>query len=271
MDNWSANMYFDNQPNDIARNNALYFSGYDTGMWLKPPQAGYPWSALFKFNAGISIGDECASSGANPCTANLANTQIYNNLIVGFRLGVAEYAEGKLSNPHGLKSTLIANNTIILPSVAPPNTYTAGLFLRDNGTANADSAIVNNVVYAFGRSEPVIWYQGLGPDPGVFIDHNAYFNASTSHAFWNGFLLVDKYDLVQWQRDVKADAHSLFEAPKLADVKRLMSGGLAPYNYRDAKPALGSPLLGSGQSLSSTFDTNFDGAQRRGAWTIGAF
>ncbi|WP_146748427.1 hypothetical protein [Thiomonas sp. X19] len=268
MDNWSANMYFDNQANDTARQNMLFFSGYDTSSWLKKPSAGYPWDTLYKMNSGISIGDECSSSGN--CSANLANIKIYNNLIVGFRLGVAEYAEGKLRNPHGLKNTLIANNTIILPPTTPPNTYTAGIFLRNNGSANHGSLIVNNIVVAFDRTEPVIWYEGVGPDPGVSIERNAYYNQESKRALWNGFLIVRKYDIKQWQQHARCDLDSFFTNPEFVDLKNLMQGSKNIYDYRDAGLMKDSPLLGTGQSLNKKFNSNLEGMPRGKKWNIGA-
>uniref|UniRef100_E6PUZ5 Right handed beta helix domain-containing protein n=1 Tax=mine drainage metagenome TaxID=410659 RepID=E6PUZ5_9ZZZZ len=74
FDNWSVNMYFDNQPNDIARQNILFNHPMNTNDWLKPPSAGYPWNQLYKYSVGLMLADEYNSSGGS---ANLANTQVY--------------------------------------------------------------------------------------------------------------------------------------------------------------------------------------------------
>ncbi|SCC91330.1 hypothetical protein THIX_10371 [Thiomonas sp. X19] len=275
MDNWSANMYFDNQPNDIARQNILYFSGYNQSDWIHPYDPNvYPWSTMYKFNSGISIGDECGSSGANPCTANLANTQIYNNLIVGFRVGIAEYWEGNAmltsSSQHGLKNTLIANNTIVMPPTTPPGTYAIGLYLWDNGANNYNSQVVNNLIVGFDKTEPVIWYQGTGADPGVSINNNAYWNAGYANTFNLGFNQVANDTFAQWQAASGNDAQGMFGNPMLTNLGALGNPSAAPYSYLNAVPAAGSPLIGKGQTLAA-FSTNLAGAVRSGPWTIGAF
>jgi hypothetical protein len=267
MDNWSVNMYFDNQPNDIARQNILISHPMNTADWLKPPSAGYPWNGLYKFDAGLMLADEYNSSGGS---ANLANTQVYDNLIVGARIGIRDYSEGALTNPHGLKNTLIANNTIILPATTPPNTYTAGIYLQDNGTANTNSKIVNNVVYAFDNTEPVIWYAGTGPIPGVTINNNDYYNPGMDTTFWEGLNTVNNLTFAQWKQQTGADAQGLFADPKLVGVTQFQATGDTPYDYHNAMPTSGSPVLGQGAAQSG-FSTNLTGAAWNGAWNIGAF
>ena len=302
MDNWSTNMYFDNQPNDIARNNVVYFSGYDPSTWIQPYNANtYPWNTMYKFNAGISIGDECGSSGANPCTANLANTQIYDNLIVGFRIGIQEYWEGNamLQNPtnlqHGLKNTLIANNTIILPSSTPPGTYSIGLYLWNNTTPsganpNTNSFVVNNLIVGWSsatsaNSQNVIWYQGNGADPGVTVNNNAYWNPNVANTFNLGFNSTVATDtFAQWQTATGNDSLGLFTNPGLTNLQALVDPGYpntpvsTPFDYHNAVPQSGSPLIGKGMNLSTfsaipgtAFVTNLLGQNRGASWSIGAF
>jgi hypothetical protein len=235
---------------------------------------------MYKFNAGISIGDECGSSGANPCTANLANTQIYNNLIVGFRVGIAEYWEGNAmltsSSQHGLKNTLIANNTIVMPPTTPPGTYAIGLYLWDNGANNYNSQVVNNLIVGFDSTEPVIWYQGHGADPGVTVNNNAYWNAGATNVFNLGFNTVANDTFAQWQAASGNDVNGIFANPQLANLAALVDPGYpntpvsSAFSYLNAAPTTGSPLIGKGQSLSQ-FSTNLTGAVRSGPWTIGAF
>ena len=288
MDNWSANMYFDNQPGDIARQNLIYFSGYDPSTWIHAYDPNtYPWSTMYKYNAGIGLGDECGSSGANPCTANLANIQVYDNLIVGFRIGIEEYWEGNAmqQNPtaqqHGLKNVLIANNTIILPPTTPPGTYSIGLYLWNNttpsgGNPNTNSFVLNNLIVGFDNTEPVIWYQGTGADPGVTVNYNAYWNAGATNVFNLGFSTVANDTLAQWQAASGNDAKGLFANPQLANLAALVDPGYpntpvsTAYSYLNAAPSAGSPLLGAGMALSQ-FSTNLTGAPRTGAWSIGAF
>lgn len=86
------------------------------------------------------------------------------------------------------------------------------------------------------------------------------------HALWRGYLLVDKYDFAQWQRHVHADAHSMFEHPKLTDVQRLMIGLPKLYNYRNAttpKAALAKRLVRANRQ-SHKFSTH-EGKARGGS------
>ncbi|OIQ76882.1 hypothetical protein GALL_414330 [mine drainage metagenome] len=269
FDNWSVNMYFDNQPNDIARQNILFDHPMDPNTLFYPPTSSQ-WSSgtPYKYSVCLMLADEYNSSGG---PANLANTRVYDNLMAGCRIGINEYSEGALTTPHGLKNTLIANNTIILPPTTPSGTYTAGIHLQDNGSANTGSSIVNNVVYAFDNTEPVIWYEGTGKVPGVTMDYNAYFNPGMSAAFWEGSNAVSQLTFAQWQQTAGADAHGLFADPQLAGVTQFQATGTVPYDYRNAMPVSGSPLIGKGQSLASYFSTNLAGASFSSGWNIGAF
>ena len=276
FDNWSVNMYFDNQPNDIARQNILFDHPMDTSTWLKPPSAGYPWNQLYKFSVCLMIADEQGSSGGTGGYAHLANTRIYDNLIVGCRIGIRDYSEGLLASAqHGLKNTLIANNTIILPvHPLPPgsSTYTAGIQLQDNGGNNANSRIVNNLIVGFTRDEPVIWSMRRGPLAGIDFSHNVYYNPATPRTLWMGNSFVDKLDLAGWQARLQGDVASRFENPMLAGWSRIAAGDAAAgLDYRDAEPAPGSPLKGSAAALTAQFSSNLAGKPRRGRWDIGAF
>ena len=137
MDGWSSNMYFDNQSDGIARQNILYYHVADpTTEWLIQPSAGYPWNHMYDIEGGISISDE-GGSGAY-YTAHNRNTQLYNNLIIGYENGIADYWETTAEAAqfpvyrHGLKNALIANNTIILPPTAPPGVATLGFHFVNN-------------------------------------------------------------------------------------------------------------------------------------------
>ena len=92
-DNWSVNMYFDNQPNGVARNNIIFNHPVDTSTWLRNTNA-YPWNEMYKFTVCVMLADEENSSDATGNHANLSGTQVYNNLIAGCRIGIRDYSEG---------------------------------------------------------------------------------------------------------------------------------------------------------------------------------
>ena len=276
-DNWSVNMYFDNQPNDVARNNIIFNHPADTSTWFKPPSSGYPWTELYKYSVCLMLADEENSSDSTGNYANLSGTQVYNNLLAGCRMGIRDYSEGNAHTIkyHGLKNTLIANNTIILPASPPPNTDTIGIFLQDNTTPsgvnrNVNSVIQNNVIYGFGNV-PLIWSELAGPLLGIAIDYNNYYGVTSTSSFRVGSNSVASIGLVAWQSQLSgAETHSTFQDPKLVGIAQFNVGGITPYDYKNADLSATSPLRGAG-TAQSTISTNLIGASRAGNWNLGAF
>lgn len=271
IDGWSVNIYVDNQPNNIIRRNIAFFSGYDTTTWLYPPStpntvAGGNWGILYKVNGGISCGDEYGSSSDG--SANNIGTQVYNNLIVGYRTGYGDSAEGALSPPHGMKNYLIANNTFIMPPTTPPGTYNAGFLLMDNGTANYGSLIANNIVIAWDTTTPCMWYENTsgntGADPGVTIDYNYYSNPGDNITFYEGYNTpVGTYTFAQWQAAMASDQHSVFGVVPLvngsalnAGTNYLTSADITRFVYTNAFPASGSTLTTGATSMAAYFNTD---------------
>ncbi len=271
FDNWSVNMYFDNQPGDTARANLLFDHPADTSQWLKPPSAGYPWNELYKFSVCLMLADEVYSSDG---PANLAHTSVYDNLIAGCRIGIRDYAEGRLSTPHGLKHTLIANNTIVLPAHPLPfggSTYTAGIQLLGNGSADVDSLVANNLLVGGADDAPLLWML-RAPAPGAIVfEHNAYADPATQSGLWLGASSPRRLDLRQWQQALPGDAASLYAqtSPLRGDVAgALADGGF--FRLDDARPKPGSGVLGAGVDLSGRFDSALDASSWGKRWSIGA-
>jgi hypothetical protein len=273
-DNWSVNMYFDNQPNDVARNNIIFNHPVDTRTWLKTGST-WPWNELYKYTVCLMLADEQNSSDATNHHANLANTQVYNNLIAGCRIGIRDYAEGDSDTVkyHGLRNTLIANNTIILPAAPLPNTDTVGIFLQDNSTPgganrNANSFIQNNVIYGFADA-PLIWIQNQKALSGITLNNNVYYSAYAT-PLRSGFdASVQNVGFAAWRSLTGADGASLFADPLLVDASAFQASGSAPYDYRKADLGTSSPARGAG-TAQSAFSTSLTGATRS-AWNAGAF
>ncbi len=272
-DNWSVNMYFDNQPNDIARNNIIFNHPVDTSTWLQTGNT-WPWNELYKYTTCMMLADEQNSSDATNNYANLANTRIYNNLLIGCRVAIRDYAEGASAiQYHGLKNTLIANNTIIMPPGPLPNTGTMGIFLQDNTAPggvnrNTNSFIQNNVIYSFGEV-PAVWIQSLDALSGITVDNNVYYNSTYATPFKIGYDVVQLADFPTWRAQTGADAHSLFSDPLLIDALAFQSTGTTPYDYANANLGSLSPARGMG-AVQSAFSHNLTGAVRS-AWNAGAF
>jgi hypothetical protein len=259
---------FDNQPNDVARNNIIYNHPADTSTWLHNTNA-WPWNEMYKFSVCLMLADEEGSSDATNNYANLNGTQVYNNLIVGCRIGIRDYAEGNANTIkyHGLKNTLIANNTIILPAAPLPNTSTMGIFLQDNTTPsgtnrNVNSVIQNNIIYGFGNA-PLIWIQNQKALSGVLLDRNVYFSSKPDKAFaleaakprvgrpavlWE-FVASKTRSLLGWGAPVPfhewqalgPDLHGQFADPLLVNARAFQAGPGVPYDYRNAQIKLASP------------------------------
>ena len=279
FDNWSVNMYFDNQPNDVARQNILFDHP------LSPDQLYYPetssqWQtgAPGKYTVCLMLADEYNSSDNG--SANLANTQVYDNLMAGCRIGINEYSEGNLKTAHGLKNTLIANNTIILPPTTPYGTFTAGIHLQDNGGANSNSVIANNVVYGFDSTEPVIELDGPAPDAGVTFRNNVYYNPQLANAFFVNALGSgggSYINFASWNSAVGGGETGFFD-PQLAGAGQFQAApttfydtGLSAYDYRNAIPGGGSKVIGAGASQAYNYNLAGTAFTGTGGWNIGAF
>jgi hypothetical protein len=290
FDNWSVNMYFDNQPNDVARQNILFDHPIQESQLFYPSSSGN-WSSgpPQKYTVCLMLADEYNSSTNG--SANLANTQVYDNLMAGCRIGINEYAQGSpTQGQHSLRNTLIANNTIILPPTTPANTYTAGIHLLDNtGTADSGTVIANNLVYAFDNTEPVVQLDGpLSDYSGVSWRRNLYYNPGWSSPFYVDALgSASTMTFDTWNPDVGGQEAG-FADPQLAGVTQFQSApssyydtGLSAYDYRNAIPGGTSPAFNAGVSPGSLYSgsgftnytTNLEGTAfvNSSGWNAGAF
>ncbi|MBS0582365.1 MAG: hypothetical protein JSS42_04605, partial [Proteobacteria bacterium] len=279
---------------NVARNNIIFNHPADTSTWLYPPTSPYPWNTLYKYSTCIMLADEQGSSDATNNYANLANTRVYNNLIAGCRIGIRDYSEGSTAiRNHGLKNTLIANNTIILPPGPLPNTDVMGIFLQDNTTpsgVNRDvgTRIENNIICST-NPLPLLSLAGALPSHGITQRNNLYYSPSPATAFRMGEgpsklhslrgvpgYLLDQVKsafsgiggFADWQR-LGVDSDSRFTDPRLADISALQGKAPAVYAYRNAIPRTDSPALGSGIAQRE-FSDNL-AKQLRQSWNIGAF
>jgi hypothetical protein len=269
-DNWSVNMYFDNQGNNTARSNILFNHPIDTSNWLRTGNA-WPWNELYKYSVCLMLADE-ENSGTGT-HANLDGSRVYNNLIAGCRIGIRDYSEGANAyRNHGLRNTVIANNTIIMPPAPIPNTGTVGIFLMDNTTPsgtnrNSNTLIQNNVIVAFSDT-PLIWAQNQNALAGITLSNNVY-HSSHATPFRMGWDTVTNLSFAGWVSATQADAQSRFSDPLLVNAAGFRATGITPYAYGDAAPRAGSPALGAG-TPQSVFSTNLLGQPRQG-WSAGAF
>jgi hypothetical protein len=272
-DNWSVNMYFDNQPNNVARNNYLFNHPVDTTQLLYV--GAYPYNSPGKFSVCLMLADEQNSSDSTNGYANLRGTKVYNNVLAGCRIGIRDYSEGTQSVAnHGLKDTMIVNNTIVMGFNSIPNTEIFGIYLQDNkspsGTQrNANTLIQNNVVYGFNQ-DAVLFSELVGAQGGVNLDFNNYFSTA-ARPFGSGYNTVTFYAFAGWKAATPgADASSKFADPQFLDVTRFRTLGPAVWDYAMAEAGPASPTVNAGTAQAFTPATNFRGVARSG-WNIGAF
>ena len=265
FDNWSMNMYISGQPGGVARQNILFNHPMDPATLMYPANSSQ-WATGVpqKYTVCFSLSDEYeAATNGVPVPVN---TQVYDNLMAGCRIGIMEYAEG---NPtirlHTLKGALIANNTILLPPTTPAGTFTAGMYFLDNATPNSDTVVANNLIYAFDATEPVIMLQGPAPVPGITFSNNVYYNPATPNVFATAPSGSPWLTFAQWQAR-GADAAGAFANPALvgADQFRAIAPifydtGRPPYDPANAKPRPGSILIGAGKPQSQ-YNYNLEGA-----------
>jgi hypothetical protein len=274
-DNWGVDVYLDNQAYGVARNNFVFNHPPNFADYLYYTPDSYPWNELPKYSVCVMLGDEEIASDATNDYANLDHSQVYNNLIAGCRVGIREYAEGEQHSIryHGLKNTLIANNTIILPSASFGGSDVAGIYLTDNTTPsginrNTNSFIVNNIVYGFG-SAPLIWSQLAQPITGITLDRNVYYSAY-AQPFWFGGDTQQHLNLAGWKSAVANDGGSTFADPLLRGPTQFQATGTQQYDFAGAALQAGSPALGFGISQAATFTNNFL-LQTRPTWNAGAY
>jgi hypothetical protein len=278
-DNWSVNMYFDNQPNNVARNNFLFNHPADynpaTTNFLYVSNTFFPYDRIGRFSVCLMFADEQNSSDGINNYANVDGTKLYNNVIAGCRIGIRDYSEGATTQQyHGVKNTLIANNTIIMPSGTFPNASTFGIFLLDNANRNVNSVIANNIIYGF-NNDALIYAELTGPLTGITLNNNLYFSTgATPFGSGNGNVAsspVKRYNFSGWKVNASgSDTSSVFAAPLLVDANHFNGTGIAPYVFGNADIGSSSPARNLGITQLFSPPVNFR-LQNRGSWNAGAF
>jgi len=277
-DNWSVNVYIDNQPDGVVRRNFIFDHPRNLSDLLYQGTSYWTDDVARKLTpVGVMLADEEWSSDATNHYANLDRTSVVNNVLAGNRVAIRDYAEGPNAEAwHGLKNAVIAGNTIVLPAQASPD-YNAGIEIQDNMTPsgtnrNTSSLIENNVVYGF-NADLLVWSRQATNVAGITWNHNVYFSSGAT-VFGSGVPAVAA-SLAGWQAAHPGfDAASLWLNPLLVGVTQFAAAAdTSPvYDWRYAAPTGSSPAKGAGVSLSSFFTDDFTLAPRpAGAYDAGAF
>ena len=147
-DNWSVEIYFDNQPNDTAEENFVFSHPKAT---VQGDLLGYWDKGVRLLNAlGISMADE-TNSNPNGLT-ELADTTVTNNIIINSFNAISDGCDGAPAcSTHALINTKISNNTIILPPYTFADTNAQyGFEFGENNGANVGNTVTKNIVFGHG-------------------------------------------------------------------------------------------------------------------------
>jgi hypothetical protein len=262
-DNWSVNLYVDNEPNAVVENNYVYCHTPDAhDLYNNGDPDPSDNAALKRLRAqGVMTADE--DYGVSPA-ANLHDVTIRNNVIVGCRQGIQHYAAAAGS---GLKNVKVLNNTIVVPSAGVPGEPTfSGISIPYNNGNNSGSVYRDNVVYASGAGTYVLNGGESTADPfkGISVDHNLWFNTSNSRPFQWG-PSYNSYTHAEWLA-LAGTAHGagdIYANPQLTNVTDMT-------DPNTKEPTSGSPAGGAGMNVGLTYDYNFC-ARSTTAPTLGAF
>jgi hypothetical protein len=268
-DNWSVNIYVDNQPGTRVENNFVYCTEPDPKE-LYNNQDPDPTDNrnLRRLRAdGIMTGDE--DYGLTP-PANLAHIVIANNVIVGCRRGIHHYA---LASGSGLKQVQVLNNTIVVPNAAGAGESYVGISIPYNAGNNVGSAYRNNIVHATHPSTYVLYGEtdpaGTGDAfSGVALSNNLWFHAGRSAAWHWGRDYRSTWDhtFAGWLA-LAGSAHGAGDVN--ADPQLTSAFSFDPQDKRLKNPQ--SPAAGAGAPVDIAWDFNYAARPTAGRPDIGAF
>ncbi len=255
-DNWSVNMYLDNQPAQTVRRNLLYNHPirYEDVIDVLHVPVGSTLQSIYKRMTpeGIMTGDEIAT---NPVAQSMDH-RIYNNIIIGCRSGWSHY--GQAAGP-AMRNFMFANNTIIMPAEASDYGNWVGIAIPGYG----GTKIANNIIYNSRVDSPLLSLYQASMPADVTLDNNVYHNPNNPTPFWTGsYPNTAKYDFAGWKNSTLRDANSTFADP-------LFVGGANAFDFSYYYPTSTSPTIGAGVTLQG-FSYDFNNNIRPDIWTIGA-
>lgn len=206
---------------------------------------------------------DCLENGVNLSRVDdLGIHEVYNNIIEvadytgqngGIMIGVEAGGTG------GSTGTFrIYNNTIVVNKTGIPGISIKAL---NTGTVAGTVTMYNNVVTGVAGAR-MVKYDNPHASGGFssWVATNNHYSEDSANVFdWDG----TESNFASWQTNSGADANSV------AGTDPLLSGDIA-LSAEGALPGAGSPLIGTGLNLSTTFTTDYTGAGR-GVWDKGAY
>jgi hypothetical protein len=210
-DNWSVNVYIDNQPNGIIEGNTIFSTNPDPhDLYHNGDSDPGDNKNLRRLRPeGIMIADE--DYGRTP-PANLNNVRIVNNIISGCRRGINHYGEAAGS---GLKNFFVSKNTIIVPDAKGAGESFVGIRVPYNDGNNQNVVFENNLIYATNPSTYLLY---MVTDPAVTkasditfsnitFKGNTWYHAAKANPFHVGPDYHTAYDIDfnKWETICKAN------------------------------------------------------------------
>jgi len=204
--------------------------------------------------------------------SRLIAIQFQKPVFAGGQRGFLDYDDETATQHHGLKNSVIANNTLILGKELMPGNQGYGwshLLWGGAPDASVSSLVENNIFLitaATGDNFAAAMEAGAGP--GITCDYNLYSGAAQ-------FLSVDtEQDFVTWKTAHKGwDQNSALADAMLVDSAEFnQTAAQKPvYDWSKAVPLPGSRARGSGTDLSKLVGSDFSGAARAsGTFDVGA-
>ncbi len=209
-DNWSVNIYIDNQPNALVEGNFVFSHAPDPhDLYNNQDPTPEDNRCLRRLRPeGIMTADE--NYNLNP-PANFRNAKIINNIIIGCRRGITHYAQASGS---GIKDCIIANNTIIVPNAVGTGEHFIGMRISDNKGNNSNTIYENNIIYAMNSDTYLLW----GPDSetgGITLKNNIWYHIGNTKPFhWK----KTDYSYTQWKSISGQGNDSIYADPRISDI-----------------------------------------------------
>ena len=261
--NWSVNIYVDNQPNSIIDKNLIFSQEPDLeDLNNNGDTESRDGKNLRRLRPeGIMTADE--KYDLNP-PANLSNITISNNIIIGCRRGITHYGQAQGS---GLKNVLVVNNTIIVPGVQGIGEDFIGINVPYNNGNNNNTFYTNNIVFASHPSTYLLNVEtGANNDfHGVAFRNNLWFHRNRKNPFHLGPKFLNIADFAGWQKKCttgKDCSAGLYSDPLFINTKT--------YSADSLKLQPGSPAIGAGIIVKDLLTDYYNNKRPERSPTIGA-
>jgi hypothetical protein len=261
---WSTLMYFDHGVGSTIRNNFLYVDDYLTAADYRTVGCDAAQQSNIR-RRGIAQGITEANEAGDGSVISHDNN-VYNNLIVGARLGLM--GDQDQITGSGNRGGYWANNTVVLTPFDMNSIgggYATGIRVGYNSGNNASRVVKNNLVIGQRTDDALASWLGVSDpsDSGITWDNNIYYStvSNSTPYIYKGV----RKTLAQWKSATSQDTNAL-------EVNPLLAGTIGTLTVDDYIPTSSSPTREAGANLSAIFTTDYNNYARvTPAMTVGAF